>query len=99
MKKRLTDEELLAELAYVLDLSGFYHNIAYDVIGLSYPGYFLTIENPGKRQAMRENIEDMLACLMEALATGNYPESIERDRESDQIKELYNNWVLANKQN
>ena len=97
--KRLTDEELLTELAYVLDLSGFNHNIAYDSIGLHYPGFFLTIKNPGARQMMRETIEGLVGCLKEALATGNYPECIDREHEPEQIKELYDNWIIANKQN
>lgn len=90
-----TDNEQAAmdELQYVLDLSGFRHNIAYNIIGIQSPAIFRSRVNPGIRQLMLDNIQDMTDCIKEQLATGEYPDAIDRENEEAQLTELFNNYI------
>ena len=86
------EQKAIYELQYVLDLSGFRHNIAYDVIGIQSPAVFSMKRSPGTRQLHYEAIVAMTECIKEELATGKYPSCIDREHEQEQLQKLFDAW-------
>lgn len=88
------EQEALNELKYVLDLSGFHRNVAYNVIGIYKPAAMKKVVGPGVRKIKYDSILALTACIKEALATGEYPDCIIPEKETEQLSKLYNDYLL-----
>lgn len=84
----LTTEEMkvIADLHYLLDLSGFSRLYAYAVIGTS-PYGISKLKNPRRRQVRLESVSAMIRALRSELKTGKYPMCVESTR-GKQIEQL-----------
>lgn len=92
----LTDEEQTAfyNLQYVLDLSGFRCNYAYDIIGIQSTAIYAMRKTPGIKKAMMDRLLDMTECLKQELEKGISPASIDRTNEKKQLQEIFDNYII-----